>query len=70
MFDEYQVVRLRMDLPTDNLRTGERGTVLMIYPQRPNTPREYEVEFSDDEGTSLGVLTVAEDCLEAATPEA
>ena len=67
MFEEYQVVRLSADIPEEGLSAGARGTVLMVHPQRPESPREYEVEFVDERGATLALLTLPEDQLE---PEA
>ncbi|HEX8145843.1 MAG TPA: DUF4926 domain-containing protein [Pyrinomonadaceae bacterium] len=64
MFEEYQVVRLSRAIPEEGLSAGARGTVLMVHPQRPESPREYEVEFMDEEGATLALLTLAEDQLE------
>lgn len=64
MFAEYQVVRLSRDLPAEGLKAGARGAVLMVHPRRPDSPREYEVEFVDEEGATLALLTLAEDQLE------
>ncbi len=54
MLKEYDVVRLMRDLD-DNLRAGSVGTILIVY---PSDPPEYEVEFVDDDGDSIGVRTV------------
>lgn len=67
MLAEYQVVRLSRDIPEEGLKAGARGAVLMVYPQRPDSPREYEVEFTDEEGGTLALLTLPEDQIE---PEA
>lgn len=67
MFEEYQVVRLSKDIPAEGLGAGLRGTVLMVHPQRPESPREYEVEFVDEEGTTLALLTLPEGDLEPDT---
>lgn len=64
MFEEYQVVRLSRDVPAEGLSAGLRGTVLMVYPQRPESSREYEVEFVDEAGETLALLTLAEEQLE------
>ena len=64
MFAEYQVVRLSQDIPEEGLEAGARGTVLMVHPLRPKSPREYEVEFVDEEGATLALLTLAEGQLE------
>ncbi len=64
MFAEYQVVRLSRDIPEEGLKAGARGAVVMVYPQRPESPREYEVEFTDEDGGTLALLTLPEDQLE------
>ena len=64
MFAEYQVVRLTRDIPEEGLKAGALGAVVMIYPQWPESPREYEVEFTDEEGGTLALLTLPEDQLE------
>lgn len=64
MFEEYQVVRLSRDLPEEGLRAGARGAVVMVHPQRPESPREYEVEFVGEDGATLALVTLAEDQLE------
>lgn len=59
-FFEYDVVRSIRSLGED-VPSGTSGAVLMVfasmYPQ-------YEVEFVDNAGESLAVLTVKEDDLE------
>ena len=40
---------------------GEEGTVLMVFEGENN---EYEVEFVDEQGNTLDVLTVGESDLE------
>ncbi|MDQ3803074.1 MAG: DUF4926 domain-containing protein [Acidobacteriota bacterium] len=64
MFAEYQVVRLSRDLSEEGLKAGARGAVLMVHPQPPGSPRDYEVEFVDEDGATLALLTLAEDQLE------
>ena len=66
MFAEYQVVRLSRDMPEEGLKAGARGAVLMVHPRRPDSPREYEVEFVGEDGSTLALLTLAEDQLEPA----
>ncbi len=60
MFEDYEVVKLKADLPAEGLKAGARGTVLMVYPE---PPQEYEVEFLDGDGQTLAVLTLPEDRL-------
>lgn len=47
-FNEYDVIRLLVNLEEDNVFKGEIGTVLMAYTQ----PKEaYEVEINNEDGT-------------------
>jgi len=66
MFADYEVVKLRQDMPSKKLKAGARGTILMAYPE---TPQAYEVEFLDSEGDTIAVLTVQENELVAVTSE-
>jgi hypothetical protein len=59
-FLEYDVVRLIHSL-TKDIPKGTLGTVLIVFAQQH--PR-YIVEFIDDAGESLAVLTVDEKDLE------
>jgi len=68
LFAEYEVVRLSRDIPEEGLKAGARGAVLMVHPLRHDAPREYEVEFVDEEGATLALLTLAEDQLEPDAP--
>jgi hypothetical protein len=61
-FDEYEVVRLLVDLPIENIKKGATGTILMIFLE-PNPIPHYIVEFMDA-GNSLGTPIVAETMLE------
>jgi hypothetical protein len=45
----------------DKVATGCKGAVVMVY---ASVPIEYEVEFFDEDGDTLDVLTVAEQDLE------
>ena len=56
MHKEYDVVRAIRDI-NDKVRKGLKGAVLIIH---PSTPPQYEVEFVDEEGNTLDVLTVHE----------
>ncbi|MCT4713477.1 DUF4926 domain-containing protein [Enterobacteriaceae bacterium H18W14] len=60
MIKEYDVVKAKKDL-TDTVLKGCRGAVVMIY-QEPTLG--YEVEFVDNEGDTLDVLTVYPDDVE------
>lgn len=63
MFKDYDVVALKHDLPSENLRAGDTGTVLMVYSASPPT---YEVEFTDEDGATLSLLTLEGETLIAA----
>lgn len=60
MFEEYEVVKIKQDMPENNLTAGMTGTVLTIYTDEPPT---YEVEFSDDDGITIALLTITGDML-------
>jgi len=61
MFQEYQVIRLKKNLPEYHLTSGVRGTILLVYEEKLNLPRAYEVEFVDNQGKTLAQITVFED---------
>ncbi len=62
MYNLYDVVTLKTDVPSANLKAGTLGTVLEIY---PGAPPAYEVEFTGPQRT----FTVAEDQLIPASAE-
>jgi hypothetical protein len=62
MFADNQAVKLTKDLPESNLKAGARGTVVYIY---EGTPAAYEVDFVDDEGITIALLTMQETDIEA-----
>lgn len=70
MINEIDVVELKRDIPVASLRAGMRGTVVHVY--KSNSER-YEVEFLDQEGETLTLLTLSgEDLIkiwDAATSE-
>ncbi|MDR2487588.1 MAG: DUF4926 domain-containing protein [Clostridiales Family XIII bacterium] len=54
MLDEYAIVKAERDL-SDKVLKGCQGTVVLVH----TSPKlGYEVEFVDDEGDTLAVLTV------------
>lgn len=61
MFKEYDVVFAVRDLSTIVLK-GIRGVILMIY---NSTPPQYEVEFIDEDGNSIEIITISEKDIEA-----
>ena len=59
MFSEYEVVRLKSD--KEGLKAGAEGTIVMAY----EYPRiGYQVEFMNESGHTLAVLTLYDDDLE------
>jgi hypothetical protein len=62
MFNEYDIVILKKDIPEQKLSIGMRGTILLVFDEK-SLPRAYEVEFFDENGRSLAVITVKEDLL-------
>lgn len=59
MFHEYDLVRLKEPLESFDLTIDMIGTIVMVYPE----PGIYEVEFVDDKGNTLALLTLQEDAL-------
>jgi hypothetical protein len=50
---ELEGVRLRVDIPERGLRTGDIGTIVLVF-ERPNLA--YEVEFVDQDGRTRAQL--------------
>lgn len=59
--EEYDVVELLRPLPEQNLPAGARGTVVVDYTKDSNKslPAAYEVEFSDADGLTQALVTLA-----------
>jgi hypothetical protein len=55
----YDVVELAVDLPDEGLRAGATGAIVDDYPGSA----DYEVEFVDDDGQTLALLTLHADQL-------
>jgi len=60
MINEYDVVQAKRNLSQSILK-GSRGAVLMIFDE-PNLA--YEVEFVDEEGETIDIITVYPNDLE------
>ncbi|MEL7648762.1 MAG: DUF4926 domain-containing protein [Sedimentibacter sp.] len=60
MLKEYDVVRAKSDL-NPLIPRGTKGAVMLILHENPN---RYEVEFVDENGETLELLTVGDDDLE------
>lgn len=58
MFNEFDTVILKKSLG-DSVPVGSIGAVLMIFTDE-DEQRFYEVEFVDENGRTLDVITVAE----------
>jgi len=63
MFQEYDVVRLKKPKSSLNITVSDKGTILMVFDE-PNLPRAYEVEFVDEEGHTIALVTVSDDEIE------
>lgn len=64
MFAEYEVVKLKYQ-KAENLPAGMMGTIVIDYKEfSPHLPPAYEVEFIDDEGYTIALLTLNEDEIE------
>lgn len=63
---EYDVVRLLRALPEHNLVAGSTGAVVMDYTEHSigHLLPAYEVEFTDSDGVTQALVTVAEHDLE------
>ena len=70
MFVENQIVSLQYDKEAENLMAGMVGTIVMVYPKKmyPDLPQAYEVEFADEDGITLALITLLETDLAATTP--
>jgi len=62
MFNEYDVVLASHDI-NDKVHKGSKGTILIVYDSNPN---QYEVEFIDNQGNTLDILTVKQNDIEVA----
>lgn len=76
MFREHDVVRLKHGVSAENpqgwpgmpstaLQAGILGTIVMVYENGP-ADHAYEVEFVAADGSTVGLLTLAESDIESA----
>ena len=63
MYHEYDIVILKKPISARNLNKGVKGTIVFVY-HEPNLPQAYEVEFFDENGNTLDIVTVEEEYLE------
>jgi hypothetical protein len=54
MFDEHEVVKAKRNLSVE-VSKGTIGTIVMVYDGSVN---DYEVEFFDEQGNHITLLTV------------
>lgn len=59
-FEEFEVVRLREDIPDEGLATGDVGAVVMTFAD----PEAYAVEFVNEDGSTRALRTFDPDQLE------
>jgi len=75
MLHENDIVRLKHNvpassptawpgIPSTDLTMGSIGTVVMVY-KTDSTNAEYEVEFVDNDGRTLALLSLKEDDIES-----
>jgi len=57
------MVILRKDIPEENLQKGMIGTIVLVY-NEPNLPIGYEVEFVNEQGETISVVTLNEKDIE------
>jgi len=67
---EYDVIQLLRPLPGHNLPAGSRGAVVMDYTKHsaPDVAAAYEVEYTDADGVTQALVTVAGEDLEVVSP--
>jgi hypothetical protein len=58
MLNEYDVVRLKRALPEHGLAAGAVGTILILHRESPPYEDAFEVEFCDDDGGTIALITV------------
>ena len=52
--DLLDIVELLVNLPDQDLKVGEQGTIVELYPDD-----HYEVEFSNDQGETLALCALS-----------
>ncbi len=55
-FDELEIVALTHDVESHGLSDGDTGTIVEVY----NNGNAYEVEFIDDNGRTIALLTLTQ----------
>lgn len=59
MYSEYDIVIAKRSLE-GGVPQGSKGTILIVY----ENEKDYEVEFVDDNGDTINVITVTETDIE------
>jgi len=62
---EYDVVRLKQDLPGLNLLKGMEGSIVMVF-DYPGKEKAFEVEFLNKDGMTVAIETISAEYLEVA----
>ena len=65
-FSEYDVVKLKIDDVSSDLKAGTKGTIVLTY---KSVEPHYEVEFCDDAGNTLAIVAMSEEKLEKFIPQ-
>ena len=66
-FPLFSRVILSIDLPEEQLMTGDMGTIVEHHPATAAYPEGYEVEFFAGNGETLAVVSVPATALRQAT---
>lgn len=67
-FTMFGLVALKQELPSYNLKKGCIGTILEIFDEESDNPA-YEVDFIDEEGQTLAMVTLTPDQLWSLTTD-
>ena len=63
MIEEFKEVVLLRDVPEENLRAGDVGTVVEVFLGRDRVPPGYMVEFMTLTGETVAVVDVPADAV-------
>lgn len=64
MLAEHSLVVLNSDLPDSGLHAGDVGAIIHVHRQGT----AYEVEFVDEDGTTVALLTLSADAIRPLEP--
>ena len=54
-FNELEVVKTLKDFPEEGIKTGDVGTIVMVF---TNPNEAYEVEFVNSDGTTKAMFAI------------